>query len=65
MNEEFSEMARDLALVIGDAYENIITLYDPEDVLIAAEDLVAEVQRRIEEMGPRITYDNPVEDYEL
>ncbi len=64
MNEDFSEMARDLALVIGDAYENIITLYDPEDVMVAAEDLVAEIQRRIEMMGPAITYDNPTEDYD-
>jgi len=32
---------------------------------MAAEDLVAEIQRRIEEMGPKITFENPVEDYEL
>ena len=64
MNEDFSEQARDLALVIGDAYENIITLYDPEDVIIAAEDLVAEIQRCVESMGQRITHQNPTEDYD-
>ena len=64
MNEEFSEMARDLAMVVGEAYEELITLYDPEDVLATAEELVLEIQRRVEEMGHAITYQNPTEDYE-
>ncbi len=64
MTNDFSEMARDLAIVVGEAYEDLVTLYDPEDVLVTAEELVLEIQRRVEEMGRCITYDNPTEDYD-
>ena len=56
MTNNFNTLTRELTVAIGEAYEELITMYDPEDVITTAEDLSAVMSRYIADLLHELEY---------